>query len=56
MNEHRTKAEETQRSVNDLTTQRAKLQTENGEPKLDSKCPVPVSNFLSDGSLGQTNI
>lgn len=32
MNEHRSKAEETQRSVNDLTSQRAKLQTENGEP------------------------
>lgn len=31
MNEHRSKAEETQRSVNDLTSQRAKLQTENGE-------------------------
>lgn len=34
MNEHRSKAEETQRSVNDLTSQRAKLQTENGEPQL----------------------
>lgn len=32
MNEHRSKAEETQRSVNDLTSQRAKLQTENGKP------------------------
>ena len=31
MNEHRAKSEEAQRTVNDLTTQRAKLQTENGE-------------------------
>lgn len=29
-NEYRTKLEEAQRSLNDFTTQRAKLQTENG--------------------------
>ncbi|XP_015677713.1 myosin-7-like [Protobothrops mucrosquamatus] len=33
MNEHRAKSEETQRMVHDLTTQRAKLQTENGKPQ-----------------------
>uniref|UniRef100_A0AAY5L8L3 Myosin-7B n=1 Tax=Esox lucius TaxID=8010 RepID=A0AAY5L8L3_ESOLU len=31
MSEYRTKAEEGQRSINDFTTQKAKLQTENGE-------------------------
>ncbi|XP_033853122.1 myosin-7-like [Acipenser ruthenus] len=31
MNEYRTKAEEGQRTINDFTTQKAKLQTENGE-------------------------
>ena len=40
MNEHRSKAEETQRSVNDLTSQRAKLQTENGKSLSTS----PISN------------
>ncbi|KAK9398240.1 myh7 [Crotalus adamanteus] len=39
MNEHRAKSEESQRMVHDLTTQRAKLQTENGElsRQLDEK-------------------
>lgn len=40
MNEHRSKAEETQRSVNDLTSQRAKLQTENGEPRVELHEPL----------------
>uniref|UniRef100_A0A8C9T4Y8 Myosin-7-like n=1 Tax=Scleropages formosus TaxID=113540 RepID=A0A8C9T4Y8_SCLFO len=31
MSEYKTKAEESQRSINDFTTQKAKLQTENGE-------------------------
>ncbi|KAM9797928.1 myosin-6 [Neosynchiropus ocellatus] len=31
MNEHRNRSEEAQRTINDLTTQRAKLLTENGE-------------------------
>lgn len=34
-NEYRVKLEEAQRSLNDFTTQRAKLQTENGG------CPLP---------------
>lgn len=41
MNEHRTKSEEAQRMVNDLTTQRAKLQTENGEVLA-----IPQANHL----------
>lgn len=52
MNEHRSKAEETQRSVNDLTSQRAKLQTENGAPTAGapwahSGPPDPRSHPLS---------
>ena len=31
MNEYRTKWEESQRSLNDFTTQKAKLQAENGQ-------------------------
>lgn len=31
MSEYKTKADENQRSINDLTMQKAKLQTENGE-------------------------
>lgn len=51
MNEHRAKAEETQRMVNDLTTQRAKLQTENGEARkmtgLDKRHLLPPYLSLS---------
>lgn len=32
MNEFRTKAEEGQRTINDFSMQKAKLQTENGKP------------------------
>ena len=39
MNEHRSKSEEAQRMVADLSTQRAKLQTENGE-HLAPLCPI----------------
>lgn len=42
MNEHRTKSEDAQRMVNDLTTQRAKLQAENGEVLA-----IPQANHLS---------
>lgn len=39
MNEHRTKYEESQRTLNEFTSQKAKLQTENGElsRRLDEK-------------------
>lgn len=39
MNEHRTKYEEAQRSLNDFVSQKSKLQTENGElsRRLDEK-------------------
>lgn len=50
-NEYRAKLEETQRSLNDLTTQRAKLQTENGgcpSPALHlPEGQVPVAPFRS---------
>ncbi|EHH27758.1 hypothetical protein EGK_18032 [Macaca mulatta] len=54
MNEHRSKAEETQRSVNDLTSQRAKLQTENGElsRQLDEK--EALISQLTRGKLTYT--
>ncbi|KAG6920413.1 myosin heavy chain 7, partial [Chelydra serpentina] len=54
MNEHRTKSEEAQRMVNDLTTQRAKLQTENGElaRQLDEK--DALVNQLTRGKLTYT--
>lgn len=41
-NEYRTKLEEAQRSLNDFTTQRAKLQTENGG------CPSPALLLTQD--------
>lgn len=40
--EHRAKLEETQRVLNDTSTQRAKLQTENGG-KLDPPYPSPCT-------------
>ncbi|XP_039081746.1 myosin-7-like, partial [Hyaena hyaena] len=54
MNEHRSKAEETQRSVNELTSQRAKLQTENGElsRQLDEK--EALISQLTRGKLTYT--
>ncbi|CAM5100495.1 unnamed protein product [Natator depressus] len=54
MNEHRTKSEEGQRMVNDLTTQRAKLQAENGElaRQLDEK--DALVNQLTRGKLTYT--
>uniref|UniRef100_A0A8C3IU96 Myosin-7 n=1 Tax=Chrysemys picta bellii TaxID=8478 RepID=A0A8C3IU96_CHRPI len=54
MNEHRTKSEEAQRMVNDLTTQRAKLQAENGElaRQLDEK--DALVNQLTRGKLTYT--
>lgn len=60
MNEHRSKAEETQRSVTDLTSQRAKLQTENGEtrgwssmshPSLGCTCPSRAHDVSREWNL-----
>ncbi|XP_004402215.1 PREDICTED: myosin-6 [Odobenus rosmarus divergens] len=53
-NEYRAKLEETQRSLNDLTTQRAKLQTENGElsRQLDEK--EALISQLTRGKLSYT--
>ncbi|PKU26816.1 hypothetical protein llap_22880 [Limosa lapponica baueri] len=54
MNEHRTKAEEAQRAVNDLTTQRAKLQTENGELSRQLEEKEAFINQLTRGKLTYT--
>ncbi|XP_045143597.1 myosin-6 [Echinops telfairi] len=50
-NEYRVKLEETQRSLNDFTTQRAKLQTENGELSRQLEEKEALISQLTRGKL-----
>ncbi|XP_010724934.1 myosin-7-like [Meleagris gallopavo] len=54
MNEHRSKSEEAQRMVADLSTQRAKLQTENGELSRQLEEKEAFINQLMRGKLTYT--
>ncbi|CAO2590885.1 Myh6 [Lemmus lemmus] len=53
-NEYRVKLEESQRSLNDFTTQRAKLQTENGELARQLEEKEALISQLTRGKLSYT--